>query len=131
MQFMAAIITIGKWLRNYAVLLILLTIFGYNLGSVYLYGMGPVPQLPPRGYEPERGMVTIQWNRGNIDKPITLEIAKDPSFDDPVISKVVSGTTYNFQREIERDQIYYWRLIQDGKASPVSTFYISKYHVKL
>jgi hypothetical protein len=121
----------GKWLRKYAVLLVLLTTLGWEIISTLLYGMPPVPQLPPRGYIVENGSVTLQWNRGNIEKPISLQIATTADFEDPVFDREVSGITQNYSENLERGQVYYWRLVQDDVPSPVSKFVVSEQHVKL
>lgn len=113
------------------VLAILLVTLGSALLKAITSGMGPVPQLPPTGYVAERGMVVLQWNKGNIEAPITLQISKTKDFESPVFEKEVSGVTYNFQNDLERGRRYYWRLIQEDRPSPVSTFVISEYHVKL
>ena len=43
----------GIWLRKYALLIVLLALLATELISVALNGMGPRPQLPPRGYVAE------------------------------------------------------------------------------
>ena len=122
---------LGKWLRKYAVLIALLTILTVELVTVQLNGMGPRPQLPPRGYEAESGNITLQWNKGNRDKPITVQVSKTKDFENIVFERQVSGTTTNWGTSLERGQTYYWRLMQDEQPSSISRFTISKQHVKL
>ncbi|MBN2530959.1 MAG: hypothetical protein JXR76_31520 [Deltaproteobacteria bacterium] len=124
-------ISVGKWLRKYAVLLILLITLSWEVGSTLLYGMPPVPQLPPAGYVLEQGAVTLQWNRGNIEEPITLQISTTEDFNEPVFDKVVSGITQRYADNLERGQVYYWRLIQNDIPGPVSNFVVSEQHVNL
>ncbi len=125
------LISIGKWLRKYAVLIIMLSILITELVNVQLNGMGPRPQLPPIGYVEESGNITLQWNRGNIDKPITVQVSKTKDFTDIVLERIVSGTTTNWGTGLERGQEYYWRLMQDDKSSVISRFTVSKQHIKL
>lgn len=128
---MNTFISVGKWLRKYAVLLILLITLSWEVGSTLLYGMPPVPQLPPAGYVLEQGAVTLQWNRGNIEEPITLQISTTEDFNEPVFDKVVSGITQRYADNLERGQVYYWRLIQNDIPGPVSNFVVSEQHVNL
>lgn len=124
-------LTLGKWLRRYAVLIILIVAFGQTMISVLLYGMGPMPQLPPTGYEIERGTVVLQWNKGNIDEPITLQVSDSPEFEDTLFERELGGVTHSLKIDYERGQTYYWRLMQNDVPSPVSNFNISEYHVNL
>ncbi|NLN61461.1 MAG: hypothetical protein GX146_01085 [Myxococcales bacterium] len=117
--------------RRYLVLLVLLLTLGSAVVTTIVRGMGPVPQLPPVGFSVERGRVDLQWHRGNIDAPIHLQISLTPDFTDPLLDQEVSGTTHTYHKELLRDQTYYWRLIQGDYTSPVSSFVISPYHVKL
>jgi hypothetical protein len=122
---------IGRWLRRYGILMLLLGILAADLIAVALSGMGPRPQLPPNGYVEERGAVTLQWNRGNIEKPITLQVSTTKSFDALVEETTVSGTTHTYNREMQRGQTYFWRLMQDGVPSATAHFVISTHHVNL
>lgn len=131
MQNLNTFITIGKWLRKYAVLVILLVALGWEVGSTLLDGMPPVPQLPPAGYVLEQGAVTLQWNRGNIEEPITLQIATTKDFAEPLFDKEVTGITQRYGENLERGQVYYWRLVQNDIPSPVSRFVVSEQHVNL
>ncbi|MBN2719007.1 MAG: hypothetical protein JXX14_24380 [Deltaproteobacteria bacterium] len=131
MQNSNMFIAIYRWIRRYAVLLVLLAIISWKIGSTLLYGMPPVPQLPPSGYVLEQGTVTLQWNRGNIDKPITLQIATTKDFEEPLFDKEVSGITHPYADNLQRGQVYYWRLIQDDVPGPISNFVVSKQHINL
>ena len=122
---------IYRWIRRYAVLLILLAALSWKVGSTLLHGMPPVPQLPPVGYVLEQGAITLQWNRGNIEKPITLQIATTKDFKEPLFDKEVSGITQRYSDDLQRGQVYYWRLVQDDIPSPTSKFVVSKQHVNL
>ena len=131
MQHSHLIYLVYRWIRKYAVLFVLLLTLGWEIGSTLLYGMTPVPQLPPAGYVLEQGAVTLQWNRGNIEKPITLQIATTKDFAEPVFDKEVTGITQRYGNDLQRGQVYYWRLIQDEVPGPVSKFVVSKQHVNL
>lgn len=131
MQTLNIFLKIGNWLRKYAVLLVLLAILSWEISSTILWGMPPVPQLPPTGYIVEQEAATLQWNKGNIEEPITLQISKTKDFAELVFEKEVTGITHRFKENLERGQKYYWRLMQNDLPSPVSNFLISKQHVKL
>ena len=124
-------LSIARWLRKYAVLIIILATLTAEMVSVGLNGMGPRPQLPPNGYISERGLVTLQWNEGNIETPITLQVSRTPEFDSLIIDQPVTGKTYTYRAEMERGTTYYWRLMQNDEPSAVSRFVISKQHVNL
>ena len=110
-------------------IVLIVTFFKAFIG-VYAVGVGPVPQQPPEGYKVEQGQVTLQWNKGTRQGPITLQISMDdPSFSEPVYEKEVAGKTY-VMRQIENGHVYYWRLIQNEKSSPVATFKTSPHAVK-
>ncbi|MBN2804236.1 MAG: hypothetical protein JXR91_14165 [Deltaproteobacteria bacterium] len=125
------VISTGKWLRKYALLILILVMLTTELVSVSLNGMSPKPQLPPNGYVVESGSVTMQWNKGNIDKPITLQLSKTEDFTDIVLERKVTGTTTSYGDSLERGVTYYWRLMQDEIPSAVSKFSVSKQHIKL
>ena len=131
MQNKNLIYIVYRWIRKYAVLLILLLVLGWKIGSTLLNGMPPVPQLPPSRYVLEQGAITLQWNRGNIDKPITLQIATNKDFEEPLFDKEVTGITQRYGDDLQRGQVYYWRLVQDDVPGPISNFVVSKQHVNL
>lgn len=131
MQMLKMSLFIGKWLRKYAVLLIILVALGWKIGGTLINGMMPVPQLPPNGYELEQGAVTLQWNKGNIEAPITLQISTTEDFEELVFEKEVTGITHRYSDNLERGQVYFWRLSQNEQLSPTSNFVVSAQHINL
>jgi phosphodiesterase/alkaline phosphatase D-like protein len=117
--------------RSYGVAIALVVVFFTSFVGVYAFGTGPVPQQPPEGYEVEREQVTFQWNRGTRKAPIRLQVSRDdPSFSNPVLDLKVQGKT-QVMRNLENGHIYYWRLMQGDKPSPVATFKTSANAIRI
>ena len=94
--------------------------------NVYVTGVGPVPQQPPEGYVVQRTQATFQWDMGNRDKPISLEVSMDdPDFTAPLLDRKVTGTTHTMTK-LQPGHRYYWRLRQGDKISPVASFETSE-----
>ena len=125
------LVRLGIFLRRYLVAVVLVASLGWALVQVYTSGTGPMPQQPPEGYTVERARASLQWNRGTRSEPITLQISiDDPTFAEPKVDRKVNGTSHSLNN-LERGSTYYWRLVQAGEASPIASFKVSNYNVKL
>ena len=120
---------IWEFLRNYLVAFLLIGTFGWTMIEVYVTGTVPVPQQPPEGYTTERLTATLQWNKGNREGAIHLQVSvDDPTFEEPMLDLEVSGTTHNLSK-LEPGRTYYWRLVREDESSAIATFKTSKYAV--
>jgi len=108
------------------VVLILITGTCKMFFNVYVTGTGPMPQQPPEGYVVERTQATFQWNRGNLSLPMRLQVSTDEAnFENPTLDRKVTGTTHTMHN-LEPGHVYYWRLVQGDKVSPLASFKTAK-----
>ncbi|HUT76296.1 MAG TPA: hypothetical protein VM285_01325 [Polyangia bacterium] len=119
------------WLRMYAVALLLIGALLAALIQVYAFGTPPAPQQPPEGYFVEQDKVSLEWNTGTRQEPVTLQVAiDDPGFTEPVLERQITGSSHTLSR-LQSGGTYYWRLVQDGEAGPTASFRVSKYNVDI
>jgi hypothetical protein len=131
MQRPGIVICIAGWLRRYVVALLLITTLAVALLRIHTSGVGPMPQQPPEGYTAVRTQVSLSWNRGTREAPITLQVSiDDPTFSSPFLERKVNGTSHSLTK-LEGGTTYYWRLVQEGKPSPTASFKVSKYNVHI
>jgi hypothetical protein len=129
MRLLGTISYVWKFLRDFAILIILLGIFASTVLEVYVFGVGATPQLPPEGYELQELEAKLQWHRGNKEGAFTLQVAvDDPTFSELLLERQVSGTTH-FMRDLEPGRTYYWRLLRDDEVSATRTFKTSAYAI--
>ncbi len=123
MRFLGLMVRFWNFLRDYAVLLILSTIFLSTVIEVYVIGTGPTPQLPPEGYVHEHLEARLQWHNGNRPTGYTLQVSEDdPSFTDKLfLEREVTGTTFMLN-DITPGHTYYWRLKRDKIISKTASF---------
>jgi len=125
------LVRLAGFLRRYAIAVALIAALVIAMVRVQTSGVGPVPQYPPEGYTAVKTQVSLQWNKGTREEPITLQVSiDDPTFSEPVLDKKVGGTSHSMSK-LEGGKTYYWRLVQGEEPSPVATFKVSKYNVHL
>ncbi|MBW2277481.1 MAG: hypothetical protein JRF63_08315 [Deltaproteobacteria bacterium] len=125
------LVRLAGFLRRYVIAVALIATLAVALVQVEVSGVGPVPQYPPEGYTTVKTQVSLQWNKGTREEPITLQVSiDDPTFAAPVLEKKVGGTSHSMSK-LEGGKTYYWRLMQSEQPSPVATFKVSKYNVHL
>jgi hypothetical protein len=130
MQWLHILWLVVVWLRKYAVTLALMATLVAAMAGAALFGAGPMPQQPPQGYVAERGRVSLSWSKGTREEPITLQISiGDPGFSAPIVDKEMNTNSHSVTK-LERGATYYWRLIQDGHASPTTHFQVSRYNAR-
>jgi hypothetical protein len=112
--------------RLYLVTSLLALTLSWTFLTGFLTGVGPTPQSPADGYKFERTRATLQWDRGNRQGPIVLQVSMDdPDFGQPLIDRPVKRATHRFEN-LSPGHTYYWRLIQGEKRSPVASFKTSR-----
>ena len=125
------LIWLGIFLRRYLAALALVTTLAAALIQVYTTGTGPMPQQPPEGYTIENSRASLQWDRGTRSEPIQLQVSiDDPTFAKPAVDRKVNGTAHSLSN-LQSGATYYWRLVQEGAASPAASFRVSSHNVKL
>jgi hypothetical protein len=130
MRWIGIISALWKFVRDYGVILTLLTIFVVTVVQVYITGVGPTPQQPPEGYEVQRLEASLQWHKGNKGGAMTLEVSKDdPTFGELFVERQVSGTRHSVLN-LEPGHTYYWRLKQDEAYSDTRSFKTSIHAIK-
>ncbi|MCP4603280.1 MAG: hypothetical protein GY847_22655 [Proteobacteria bacterium] len=130
MQRPGLIPKLWEFLRTYLVAIVLISTLTLALFEVYISGTGPVPQMPPEGYQLGQAQVTLRWNRGTREGDIQLQVSMDDAnFGKPMLDKKATGKSHSM-RDLEPGHIYYWRLVQGNKTSPVAAFKTSPYAIK-
>ena len=123
------LIAAGRFAWRYAATAALVGALAAAMIRVATVGTGPVPQGPPDGYSAASGKVSLEWNKGTRKEPLRLQVsADDPSFAAPIVDKPVTGTAYSLPG-VQPGKRYYWRLLQGGEPSPVSSFVVPASHV--
>jgi hypothetical protein len=119
------------WLRHYCVALLLIGMLLTALIQVYAFGTPPAPQQPPEGYFVEQDKVSLEWNPGTRQEPITLQVSiDDPGLAAPFLERQITGSSHTLSR-LQSGGTYYWRLVQGGKPGPTASFRVSKYNVDI
>ena len=118
---------VWKLLRTYGVAVFLVVALLQAFIEVYTTGTGPLPQLPPDGFIEVRARIELGWSKSTRKGEVKLQVSKDDArFADPFINRAVTGESFPLN-ELEAGHRYYWRLVQDGKSSPVAFFDMSPY----
>jgi hypothetical protein len=125
------LVRLAGFLRRHTIAVVLIATLVVILVNAELHGVGPMPQYPPEGHTTVKTQVSLQWNKGTREEPITLQVSiDDPTFSEPMLEKKVGGTSHSMSK-LEGGKTYYWRLVQGERPSPVASFKVSKYNVHL
>ena len=129
MRLFGYISSVWKFLRDYALPLLLLGIFVTTLVEVYFTGVGPTPQQPPEGHELQRLEAKLTWHKGNRDGAMTLEVSvDDPAFKERFVDRQISGTSHTL-RNLKPGHTYYWRLKRDDDYTRTRSFRTSEHAI--
>lgn len=69
-----------------------------------------------------KNSIKFKWKAPSGTKILTLEVARDPDFDNVVLKRRSYGNNYTMG--MPRDGRYYWRVRAPGITSPISYFYV-------
>lgn len=125
------LVRLAGFIRRYTIAVVLIAMLVVAMAKVETSGVPPMPQQPPEGFETVETHVSLQWDKGTREEPITLQVSiDDPDFEEPFLERKVNGTSHSLSK-LEGGKTYYWRLVQDTEPGPTASFRVSEFNVHL
>lgn len=114
---------------SYGVPALLFLAIAFETLSAVVFGVGPVPQIPPYGYVAHENRVTLHWRKGDVRGELTVEVAKGRDFENPVFTARSKAERLQLPR-LDPGQRYCWRVRREGDdGGPCSCFSTSEISV--